>query len=193
MTQIIKTSFSAFLLVCLSSSASAAIYTYEVSHKPSPFSNQKYKYKLIIDTDTKEGSLVGGPKLNGINAKFTSDEFANFGGGLKPTGTFNLQTLEGTRTINGNTYTPYATTHPFQLNFNGTGAVNLWGYWQYGNGYTSGDFDVNIDSMTFYQPDLGGTDISEPGLLGLLTLGVGGLLFGRRRRRADMKEILATS
>lgn len=34
----------------------------------------------------------------------------------------------------------------------------------------------------------GGTAVPEPGLLGLLTLGIGGLVFGRRRRRPEMAK-----
>lgn len=174
----------ALLLICLSTPATATVHSFSLNGG----------YTLTINSDTNEGSFVGGPVSNSVSVTFTSEAFSNFQGGLTPpSGKYILQTLEGKRIVDGADYYPLATAHDYQVVFDGTRGVNFWAVWRSATDTTHGDFHLVIDHYTFAEPDPNVTDVPEPGLLGLLTLGVGGLLFGRRRRRPDMKEISAIS
>ena len=107
-----------------------------------------YKYTqtngavLTINTATKTGTLVG----RDINTTFTSDAFANFTGGAKPTGTFVLSNLDGYRIINGKRLYDNFTGHPQKLIISPNGLTNLWSYW--GTGTRYGDYLSYIGSYT---------------------------------------------
>lgn len=161
--------FSAIAAICLgaaaSTPASAAIYNYTMTNND----------KLSINSDTGTASFTGAT----INAYMQSAAFATFTGGAAPTFTAVLSDLTGTRQINGAWVTDNplfaTTTHPQKLIMSGTG-VNLWAWW--GDPITGGDYLTTIKS---YAVDPG-TSVPEPGMAGLLALGLGGLAFARRRK-----------
>ena len=148
------------------SPASAAIYTYTMTNNDI----------LKINSDTQSATFTGAT----INASMASSAFATFVGGAAPTFMAVLSSLDGTRLIGGtwvNDNPLYAdTTHPQKLIMNGTG-INLWAWW--GNPITGGDYLTTIQSYSF-DP---GNQVPEPGMLGLLAVGLGGLAYSRRRKR----------
>ncbi len=164
--------FSAVAAICLgvvaSTPASAAIYNYTMTNND----------KLSINTATNSATFTGAT----INAAMVSSAFATFAGGAAPTFTAVLSDLTGTRLINGSWVTDNplysTTTHPQKLIMSGTG-VNLWAWW--GNPITGGDYLTTIKSYTV-DPGNPGTSVPEPGMAGLLALGLGGLAFARRRK-----------
>ncbi|NMW31714.1 PEP-CTERM sorting domain-containing protein [Altererythrobacter sp. RZ02] len=143
--------------------ASAAIFDYTMTNGD----------VLSINTDTSSATLKGAE----IDAVMTSSSFATFTGGELPQFGFVLDSLDGTRLINGQRVTDNErdinTTHPQKLYSYGNGRVNLWAWW--GDPITGGDYITNIKSYSAQVP--------EPGALGLMALGLGGLAFARRRRR----------
>ncbi|GAA4643490.1 hypothetical protein GCM10023115_14500 [Pontixanthobacter gangjinensis] len=146
--------------------ASAATYEYVMTNGD----------VLTIDTDTSSASFKGSK----IDATMTSAAFASFTGGATPTFSFVLDSLDGTRLINGvqTTDNPKnsTTTHPQKLIAYGPSAnnkVNLWAWW--GDPIIGGDYITYIKSYTAKVP--------EPGALGLMAFGLGGLAFARRRRK----------
>ena len=146
--------------------ASAAIYEYTMTNGD----------VLTIDTDTSSATFEG----NRINASMTSSDFATFTGGAMPIFSFVLDSLDGTRLINGAWVTDNPlyvdTTHPQKLISYGpgrNGRVNLWAWW--GDPIIGGDYITYIESYNAQVP--------EPGALGLVALGLGGMAFARRRRK----------
>ncbi len=146
--------------------ASAAIYEYTMTNGD----------VLTINTDTSSATFVG----SRIDASMTSSGFATFTGGAIPVFSFVLDSLDGTRLINGQRVTDNplhsTTTHPQKLISYGpsrNGRVNLWAWW--GDPIIGGDYITYIKSYKAQVP--------EPGALGLMALGLGGLAFARRRRR----------
>lgn len=146
--------------------ASAATYEYTMTNGDI----------LTIDTDTSSATFKGGK----IDASMTSADFASFTGGATPTFSFILDSLDGTRLINGawTTDNPKnsTTTHPQKLIAYGPtnrNKVNLWAWW--GDPIIGGDYITYIKSYTAQVP--------APGALGLMAFGLGGLAFARRRRR----------
>lgn len=149
----------------IASPASAALYTY----------TQTNGDILTIDSSNNSGSLKG----TNIDVTFTSTGFANFKGGAKPSGMFNLDTLDGTRTLGGTAYTDNPS-HQQVLKFlNGGKKVNLWSWW--GNPIVAGDYITYVADYTPPSTSSGGTPVPAPGILGLLALALAGLGFSRRR------------
>ncbi len=176
---------AALAAMVMAAPASAAVYTYGMSGNGT----------LTINTTTKSGTW----KAPDFDVQFTSNDFANFTGGLKPNFTAILDQLTGTYTVGGKVLTPNPKgkfdVHPQKLIFNGTSTVNLWAWW--GNPISAGDYIKHIRRVNVTHPGTtssGGTPVSEPGMLGLFALGLMGLWAGGRRRRvapAGMK--LATA
>ncbi|MGB7374821.1 PEP-CTERM sorting domain-containing protein [Pontixanthobacter sp.] len=143
--------------------ASAAIFEYTMTNGDI----------LTINTDTSSATFVG----KRINATMTSAGFASFTGGATPSFNYVLDTLDGTRLIRGKRETDNPlykdTTHPQVLKTMSGNRINLWAWW--GDPITGGDYVKTIKSYSAQVP--------EPGALGLMALGLGGMAFARRRRR----------
>jgi hypothetical protein len=90
-----------------------------------------------------------------------------------------LRSLEGTRLINGDWVTDNPkdvnTTHPQKLIIQGAN-VNLWAWW--GNPIIGGDYLTTIKSYSVTP-----SPVPEPGMMGILAVGLTGLAFARRKRR----------
>lgn len=154
---------------------------------------------LTIDTATGQGTIRG----SNINATFTGD-FSGFTGGAIPSNFMaDLNSLSGTRTINGQTLNVTDQTispHPYKLVLDGQGGINLWAYW--GGGTTYGDYFATTTGYTHPAPTStstgglsstggtatptggtgGGTDVPAPGALLILGMGAAALAFGSRRK-----------
>jgi len=160
---------AAFAAVSAATPASAAIYTYTMTN------NSVLKIDSVAQTATFTGA--------NINASMASAAFATFPGGALPTFTAVLSSLDGTRLINGAWVTDNplysTTTHPQKLIMQGAN-VNLWAWW--GNPIIGGDYLTTIQSYSVNSTS-GGTGVPEPGMLGLLAAGLGGMALARRRRR----------
>lgn len=131
---------------------------------------------LTIDTANNTGSWVG----DDIKTTFTGD-FSQFQGGRNPSFSFTLTSLEGTREIGGGTFTPTNRngnrTHPFMLKSKNNGQkINLWSWW--GDPVVAGDYIRKIADYSVTPP----TEVPAPGVLGLFSLALIALGFGRRRR-----------
>lgn len=161
--------------------ASATVYTY----------NQTNGDVLTINTQTNTGTLVG----RRINTTFTSSDFSSFTGGAVPTGTFNLDSLDGYRIING-TRQPDNARHAQRLIFGDDGRTNLWSNWGPTGQY--GDYITRIGGYTPPPPPPpsssggtgssgggstgGGTDVPAPGMVLLFGAGAAALAYRRRRK-----------
>ena len=147
--------------------ASAALYTYTMTNGD----------VLEIDSTTSSATWVG----DKIDVSMTSADFATFTGGSWPRFSYVLDSLDGTRLINGvwETDNPlYAdTTHPQKLiaskGSNGT-KINLWAWW--GDPIVGGDYIKTVGDYSAQVP--------EPGVLGLFGLGLAALGWRRRRKAA---------
>ncbi len=144
--------------------ASATIFQYDMTNGD----------VLTIDTEAQSGSWKGA----GIDATFTSPDFANFQGGENPRFAATLTSLDGTRIINGVAYTDNPkninTTHPQKLYARGND-FNLWAWW--GDPIRGGDYIKKIGGFT-------ATEVPAPSMLALLAIALAALGFGRRRRTA---------
>lgn len=128
---------------------------------------------LTINTDNGTGSWVG----DDINTSFTGD-FSGFKGGADPSFSFTLATLTGTRIIGGQTFEATNRngnrTHPFMLKTTHKHRnVNLWSWW--GDPVVAGDYIRKIKRFKVIE-------VPAPGVLGLFSLALIALGFGRRRR-----------
>lgn len=157
--------------IAVSSPASAALYTYTQTNGDT----------LTIDSASQSGSLKG----KNIDVTFTSSAFANFIGGATPdVATYNLDSLDGTRTVRGIAYSDNPS-HQQALKFTNSGKrVNLWSWW--GSPIVGGDYITYIDSFT--PPS---TPVPAPGILGLLALALAGLGLSRRRKTVTKQDMLA--
>ena len=169
-------------LKCLAAVAAIAVTT--------PASADVFQYTmtngsvLSINNQSNSATFTGAD----INASMQSATFASFPGGAAPTFTAVLSSLDGTRLVNGTWMTDNplysTTTHPQKLIMSGTG-VNLWAWW--GDPIQGGDYLTTIASYTRIP-----SSVPEPGMLGLMALAAGGVVFARRRRKnAAMKPALA--
>ncbi len=164
------------------SNAYADVYSYTESGSPGltianvgPAPGQApFSATLTVDTATGNGSLVG----NDVNVSFNGN-FSGFTGGAMPMDMYNVTILPGsTISYQGNTYTLDQTGHQDMVTFLGT-SINLWGEWlapSCPSCQMLGDVVGNISSST----SSGGTAVPEPGMIGLMGLGVIGLVFRRR-------------
>ena len=175
MTILKQATFAAGLMAAaMATPASAAIYEYTMTDGS----------VLAINTDTSSATFSG----NTINTTMTSSSFASFTGGAMPVFSFVLDSLDGTRLINGRWVTDNPlfadTTHPQKLISYGSGSggrVNLWAWW--GDPIIGGDYITYIASYR--------ADVPEPGALGLMALGLGGVAIARRRRRKTKAAAIA--
>ena len=172
MTFLKQAAFAASLMAAaVATPASAAIYEYTMTNGS----------VLSINTDTSSATFTG----TDINTTMTSASFATFTGGAMPVFSYVLDSLDGTRLINGRLVTDNPlyvdTTHPQKLIFERTGDVNLWAWW--GDPIIGGDYITHIASYR--------ADVPEPGALGLMALGLGGVAIARRRRRKTKAAAVA--
>lgn len=200
MKKIISKSIIAAIAFGASSTAFASVHSYSLDNGT----------VITVNTATGQGSAVG----NDINATFTGD-FSGFEGGESPSRiSIPIDNLQGTRVVNGRTIPATAENladHPYSLNFNRNGDVNLWARWGGGNQY--GDYVATPTGYTYTPTSSsststgglsstggvststggtggstgGGTDVPAPGALLLFGLGAAGLAFGNRRRKLNQK------
>jgi hypothetical protein len=133
---------------------------------------------LTIDTETQVGTWTG----DQIDAKFTSADFATFEGGASPTSMAAIDSIGGTRVINGNVEeVSTSPRHPEKLILDGS-RFNLWANW--GNPIVRGGGDYVRTTNGFTQIDPG-TDVPAPGMLALFGMALAALgLRSRRRKQA---------
>lgn len=133
---------------------------------------------LKIDTTAGTGTLIG--DSGAINIAFTGN-FSGFTGGSSPMSMYNIVINPASSiTYAGNTYSLVnpAAGHPDMLSFDTT-YINFWAEWTASGCSTCkmlGDIDGYITG--------GGTPVPEPGMIGLMGLGVAGLVWQRRRKPA---------
>lgn len=156
---------AAFAAVSTAMPASAAVYTYTMTNLS----------VLSINSDTQSATFKG----SDIDASMTSAAFATFPGGAMPVFTAVLSSLDGTRLIGGKWVTDNEygkdTIHPQKLIIQGAN-VNLWAWW--GNPIIGGDYLTTIKSYSVTP-----SPVPEPGMMGILAVGLTGLAFARRKRR----------
>ncbi len=173
MTIVSRTLWMSAAAICaLAAASSAHAGVYQYSETGVGNTNGAKTAELTVDTTAGTGSLIG----SGLNISFTGD-FSGFTGGAAPSSMYSI-TIASTSSItdNGHVYTLVdpATVHPDMLKFQGS-TINLWATWQ-SPGYSNlGDTVGTISSSS-----TGGTAVPEPGMVGLMGLGVLGLAFRRR-------------
>jgi len=157
--------------------AAAGIYKYNLSNGGT----------LTIDTTLMKGSLIA----SDINATFSGAGLASFAGGFNiPTFGTNIS-IDPTswRIVNGVTYVPNANHQQMLETGNypgmwgaGTNQINLWSYWGTLACPTCNILGDYLATAVSTSTSTGGTSVPEPGMAGLLALGVAGMAFARRRR-----------
>ena len=170
---------SAAMMSALAVAAPASATVYQMSLQDGT--------KVSINTDTAIGTWVG----NGVNATFSGAGLANFS--IDPTSVLNIPsfmtnisiTPGSTIVSNGTTYFAN-TTHQQMFEAGaaagGANALNLWSYWGTAacpNCTYLGDKTGTVAGARSYENP---PSVPEPGMVGLLGLGVLGMAFARRRR-----------
>ena len=172
----------AFSALTMAMPASASIYTLNMDNGST----------VSVDTAKMVGSWIGA----GINATFSGAGLANFTTAV-PEGSAGLPSadyvikLDSTSTFQGANGTTYFPTNVHEQHFktgvaSGLGAfsVLLWSWWGPAGCTTCtdiGDYTGRAASWSVATSS-GGTDVPEPGMIGLMGLGALGLAFARRRR-----------
>lgn len=146
---------------------------------------------LTIDTEKAIGSWVNA----NLNATFSGAGLANFSANASPNGgNFPLApfssdiviSADSTYTAGGIVYRPNQV-HQQKLLVEGDKGFNLWSWWgtpdcpncQYIGDQKGVAYGIHASPSS---SSSGGTDVPEPGVMGLMGLGVLGMAFGRRRR-----------
>lgn len=162
--------------LALATPASAGIFKYNLSNGGT----------LTIDSTAMTGSLIA----SDINATFSGAGLASFTGGFNiPTFGTNI-TIDPSswRIVNGVTYVPNMNHQQMLETGNypgmwgaGTNQINLWSYWGTQACPTCNVLGDYLATATGYSTS-GGTSVPEPGVAGLMALGLAGMAFARRRR-----------
>ncbi len=171
------TGLAAFSALAVAMPASATVYALSMNDGSN----------VTINTDTMIGTWIGGA----INATFSGAGLANFSipGGqlvLPSFGTDISITPTSTITGGGGTYYPNQSHQQmFKTGAVAGGATNvmLWSYWGPAGCATCtnvGDYIYQAVGVRSYST--GSNPVPEPGMVGLMSLGVLGLAFARRRR-----------
>lgn len=134
---------------------------------------------LTINSETESATWKG----DSIDVTMTSSDFASFTGGENPSFMAVLSSLDGTRIINGQSYTDNPkninTTHPQKLiGMGDKSKFNLWAWW--GDPIRGGDYVRSIGSYSASQ-------VPAPGMAALFALALAMIGFGRRRRPSQRK------
>jgi len=162
----ILTAVSGLGMFALATPASADIYRYTMTNSD----------VLTINSATESATFVG----SSIDVSMTSSDFSSFVGGALPSFTAVLSSLDGVRLIGGKWVNDNplnsTTSHPQKLLMNGN-RVNLWAWW--GDPISGGDY---VKRIAGYE-HVPGNSVPEPGMLGLMVAGLGGIAFARRRRK----------
>ena len=151
--------------------------------------------KVTINTDTMIGTWIG----SGINATFSGAGLANFSAS-QPSFESNI-TIAPTSTITGSNGTVYSPNQVHQQVFKtgtaagGANQILLWSWWGTAacpNCQNIGDYAYTILGSRTVLPGTpgSGTEVPEPGMAGLLGLGMLGLAFARRRRTKVSLKLL---
>ncbi len=168
----------ALAVMAAATPASAAIYKYETN-----IGNGIGLTEITIDTDAQTAKFQG----RNIDLLMKDSDLANWKPDLTRWGTTNwVDSLSGTFTRYGRHYTAYWSSNPKRTQFRlGDNYSFLWLYGRDRWGRTF-DFDGK-GTWTRYTSSTGGsssgTQVSEPGALGLLGLALAALAFGQRGRR----------
>ncbi len=166
LSKVIGTGIAALAGLAMTAPASATIFEYVMVDGG----------RLNIDTDNQRGTW----KNDDIDVSFTSPDFANFTGGENPNFSYILTSLDGTRQVNGMTLTDNPkninTSHPQVLKGLGNNKFNLWAWW--GDPIKAGDYVRKSTGVTSHP-----TPVPAPGMMALFGLALGGIAFGRRRRK----------
>lgn len=178
-------SLATLALLTIGGTAHADVYTYTESGSPglqtygvgAAPGQVPFNATLTVDTAAGTGSLVG--DSGAINIDFTGN-FAGFMGGATPMNMYNISIDPASSiSLSGHNYVfDAAGGHQPMLEFLGK-TINLWAVWN-APGCAScsllGDTVSNITSSS-----TGGTAVPEPGVAGLIGLGVLALAFRRRQ------------
>jgi hypothetical protein len=157
-----------------------------------------YSAQLTVDTTAGTGSLVGDG--GAINVSFTGN-FSGFMGGSSPMNMYDIAINPASSIMyQGNSYSLVNTgaAHPDMLEFMGS-SINLWAEWSAAGcnscsllGDTIGNISSSSGGMTSSggttssggMTSSGGTSVPEPGMVGLMGLGMVALMVRRRKAAA---------
>lgn len=168
--------------------ASAAIYTYDTD-----IGNGIGQTTVTIDTTAQTATFQGA----NIDLLMNDSNLASWTPNLSRYGkTYKADTLSGTFTRNGRTYSAYFSSSPKHTQFRlGDKYSFLWMYGRDQWGRTF-DFDGKGNSTTYTSTTgsstTSGTPVPAPGALGLFGLGLAALGFGRLGRRRRKSTDLAS-
>lgn len=177
MTNLSRTLWASAAAVCAlvgASNAYADVYTYTETGVGN--TGGSHTADLTVNTATGAGSLIG----SGLDINFTGN-FTGFTGGAAPSSMYTISILPGSSiSLGGTTYSLIAppTSHPDMLEFQGK-SINLWAEWSK-TGTATGTILYDTIGGISSSSTSGGTSVPEPGMVGLMGLGVLGLAFRRR-------------